>query len=56
MSLQIFTAHVNFLKTVKTNAALNLNIVDIGIPLDSLRIDEVTYSLNHFVFNTWRGW
>jgi hypothetical protein len=52
MSLQIFTAHVNFLKTVNTRAApRQFHISEIGLPLDSLRINNVTYSSNHFVFN-----
>jgi hypothetical protein len=51
MSLQIFTAHVNFLKTLNTRAAPHrFHISEIGLPLDSLRINNVTYSSNHFVF------
>jgi hypothetical protein len=52
MSLQIFTAHVNFLKTVNTTAApQTFNIAETGIPLDSLRINNVTYSSNQFLFH-----
>ena len=48
MSLQIFTAHVNFLKTVNTSAPKAFNTSEIGIPLDSLRTSNVTYSSNMF--------
>ncbi|KAI9507330.1 hypothetical protein F5148DRAFT_1205922 [Russula earlei] len=49
ISQDIFTAHVNFLKTVNiTSAPLTLSIAGVGIPLDSLRIDNVTYSSNMF--------
>ena len=49
LSLQIFTAHVNFLKTVNTAAPQKFNTSEIGIPLDSLRTNNVTYSSNMFV-------
>jgi hypothetical protein len=49
MLVQIFTAHVNFLKTVNTAAPQTFNISKIGIPLDSLRTNNVTYSSNMFV-------
>ena len=49
MSLQIFTAHVNFLKTVNITAPQKFNTSEIGIPLDSLRNNNVTYSSNMFV-------
>lgn len=48
MSLQIFTAHVNFLKTMNTAAPKAFNTSEIGIPLDSLRTNNVTYSSNMF--------
>ena len=49
ISLQIFTAHVNFLKTVNFTAVSHtFTIAETGIPLDSLRTSNVTYSSNHF--------
>ncbi|KAH9978435.1 hypothetical protein BJV77DRAFT_1073912 [Russula vinacea] len=49
ISQDIFTAHVNFLKTVNITAApQTFNIAETGIPLDSLRINNVTYSSNMF--------
>lgn len=49
ISKDIFTAHVNFLKTVNiTSQPLTLSIAGIGIPLDSLRPNNITYSSNMF--------
>ncbi|KAI0283549.1 hypothetical protein BC826DRAFT_189688 [Russula brevipes] len=49
VSPQIFRAHVDFLKTVNiTSEPLTSNIARVGIPLDSLRIKNVTYSSNMF--------
>ncbi|KAH9957083.1 hypothetical protein BC827DRAFT_1227395 [Russula dissimulans] len=49
ISQDIFTAHVNFLKTVNiTAASLALSIAGVGIPLDSLRANNITYSSNMF--------
>lgn len=52
-SLQIISAHVNFLKTVNFAAVApsTLNITGVGIPLDSLRPNNVTYSPNQFIAN-----
>jgi hypothetical protein len=50
MSLQIFAAHVDFLKTVNITAMLT--IAGVGIPLDSLRTNNITYSPNHFSMMT----
>jgi hypothetical protein len=49
VSPQIFTAHVDFLKSVNiTSEPRTSNIARVGIPLDSLRMKNVTYSPNHF--------
>jgi hypothetical protein len=43
--LQILAAHVNFLKTVNSTAVSRIfTVAETGIPLDSLRIHNVTYS------------
>ena len=45
LRLQILDAHSNFLKQVNFTAApFIFSIAAIGIPLDSLRLDNVTYS------------
>ena len=47
--LQIFAAHVNFLKTVNTTAVSHtFTVAETGIPLDSIRINNLTYSSNLF--------
>jgi hypothetical protein len=44
MHLQIFTAQVDFLKTVNiTASSVTSGIAGVGIPLDSLRPNNVTY-------------
>ncbi|KAH9980459.1 hypothetical protein BJV74DRAFT_887813 [Russula compacta] len=49
ISQDIISAHVDFLKTVNfTVAPSTLNTTDAGIPLDSLRPNNVTYSSNMF--------
>ncbi|KAH9053680.1 hypothetical protein EDB87DRAFT_1650741, partial [Lactarius vividus] len=49
ISKAILDAHSNFLRQVNiTGAPLTFSIADIGIPLDSLRPDNVTYSSNMF--------
>ncbi|KAH9033214.1 hypothetical protein EDB83DRAFT_2525491 [Lactarius deliciosus] len=50
ISEAILVAHSNFLKQVNITAApLTYSIADIGIPLDSLRPNNITYSSNMFV-------
>ncbi|KAN0113464.1 hypothetical protein V8E52_007745 [Russula decolorans] len=50
ISQDIFAAHVNFLKSVNTTAASHtFTVAETGIPLDSMRINNVTYSSNHFL-------
>ncbi|KAI0280295.1 hypothetical protein BGY98DRAFT_1076449 [Russula aff. rugulosa BPL654] len=45
----IFAAQVNFLKTVNTTGESHtFTVAETGIPLDSLRINNVTYSSNMF--------
>jgi hypothetical protein len=45
VSLQIFAAHVNFLKSENTTGVSHtFTVAETGIPLDSLRINNVTYS------------
>ncbi|KAH8983428.1 hypothetical protein EDB86DRAFT_2967454 [Lactarius hatsudake] len=49
ISEAILDAHSNFLKQVNITAApLTYSIADIGIPLDSLRPNNITYSSNMF--------
>lgn len=49
ISQAILDAHSNFLKQVNiTPAPLTYSIADIGIPLDSLRPNNITYSSNMF--------
>lgn len=49
ISQDIFAAHVNFLKTVNTTTVSHIfTVAETGIPLDSLRINNVTYSSNMF--------
>lgn len=43
--LQIIAAHVNFLKNVNTTGgSYTFTVAETGIPLDSLRTNNVTYS------------